>query len=204
MMRTNHAFGMVLREEESRLSELGLPDRKSDSDGFVTSMEDIDISNMMSQSVLSIHRFPQRIFKTEVARQIAIAAIALKRYRLRHGNYPAQLGDMTPEIHSAITHDPVDGKPLRYHLNADGTFTLYSIGDDEKDDGGDPSPVAGSKYTTWSQGRDWVWPQSASDDEVKFYYAKEAASRSGSRVLAEFEKRYGLIPTNNPPASTNH
>jgi hypothetical protein len=202
--RTNFAFAPLLRDEETRLAALGLSDRKNDSEGGLPSMDDIDISTMMSQSVLSIKRFPQRVYKNEAARQLAIAALALKRHQLRHGTYPARLTEMTPEILVAVPHDPVDGKPLRYRLNSDGTFTLYSIGEDERDDSGDPRPESPSKSTTWLQGRDWVWPQPATADEVKMFYEKEAATRAGSRALAEFEKRYGLVSTNQQLPVTNH
>jgi hypothetical protein len=202
--RTNHAFGGVLREEETRLAALGLRERKNQSDGGLPSIDEIDVRTMMSQSILSIQRFPHRILRIEAARQIVIGAIALKRYRLRHGSYPAQLSDLTPEFTPVALYDPADGQPLRYRLNSDGTFILYSIGEDEKDDGGDPLPATASKSTTWLQGRDWVWPQPASADEVKTFFAKEAASRGGSRALAEFEKRYGLIDTNRPSTVTNN
>jgi hypothetical protein len=203
-VRTNHAFGAVLRDEETALATLGLPQRKKDSDGGFPGIDEGDVSKMMSQSLLSIQRFPQRIFRTEAARQIVIGAIALKRYQLRHGSYPAQLSDSAPDLVAAVPYDPVDGKPLRYHLNADGTFLLYSIGEDEKDDGGNPFPVAPSKATYWLQGRDWVWPQPATDDEIKVFYEKEAAARAGSGALAEFEKRYGLNATNGlSPAATH-
>jgi hypothetical protein len=203
LAQTNHAFGGPLRDEEARLTALGFPERKNDSDGGLR-FDDIDVRTMMSQSVISIQGFPHRILKLEAARQIVIGAIALKRYQLRHGSFPAQLSDLTPEFAETVPFDPVDGAPLRYRSNPDGTFTLYSIGEDEKDDGGDPSPATPSKFTTWLQGRDWVWPQPASEDEEKMLYAKEAATRLGSGALAEFEKRYGLITTNNPSAVTNH
>jgi hypothetical protein len=203
-VRTNHAFGAALRDEEAELAALGLPQRKKDFEGGFPSIDEVDVSKMMSQTILSIQRFPQRIFRTEAARQIVIGAIALKRYQLRHGSLPAQLSDMVPELVAAVPYDPVDGKPLRYRLNSDGRFLLYSIGEDEKDDGGNPLPVAPSKATTWLQGRDWVWPQPATDDEIKVFHEKEAAARAGSHALAEFEKRYGLIATNGPAPVTNH
>ena len=43
----------------------------------------------------------------------------------------------------------MDGQPLRYRRNADGTFLLYSVGENGKDDGGDPSlekGVTGSSF----------------------------------------------------------
>jgi hypothetical protein len=202
--RTNQAFGPLLRDETNRLAALGLHERKTDSDGVFLGVEDVDVSSMMSQSLLSIHRFPYRIFRTEAARQIVIGAIALKRYQMKHGNYPAQLSDMTPDFASSVPFDPADGKPLRYRLNSDGTYTLYSIGDDEKDDGGNPLPATASNSKYWQQGRDWVWPQPATEDELKIFYEKEAAARAGKGALAAFEKRYGLSATNNSSSVTNH
>jgi hypothetical protein len=201
--RTNHTFGVILRDETNRLAALGLYERKNESEGGLPGIDDIDVSSMMSQSVLSIQRFPQRIFRTEAARQLVIAVIAIKRYQLRHGIYPSQLSDVAPQIVAVVPRDPVDGKPLRYRLNSDGSFTLYSIGEDEKDDGGDASPSAASKSSYWLQGRDWVWPQPASDAEIGMYYEKEAATRGGSKTLAEFEKRYGLNATNYQAPITN-
>jgi hypothetical protein len=202
MAQTNHAFGPILRDETNRLAVLGLRERKSDSESGFPGIDDVDVSKMMSQSILSIQRFPYRIFRTEAARQIVIGAIGLKRYQLRHGRFPAQLNDLVPEFATAVPYDPVDGRTLRYKLNSDRTFTLYSIGEDEKDDGGDPIPAVSSKSTAWFQGRDWVWPQPASADEIEFFYAKEAATRAGSRTLAEFEKRYGTNNSNTP--ATNY
>jgi hypothetical protein len=201
--RTNQAFGAILRDETNRLAALGFRERKNGSEGRLPAIDDNDISSMMSQSVISIHHFPYRIFRTEAARQIVIGAIALKRYQMRHGSYPAQLSDITPEFASAVPFDPADAKPLRYGLNSDGTFTLYSLGEDEKDDGGNPLPAAPSKSTTWLQGRDWVWPQPATEDEVKIFYEKEAATRAGKGALAEFERRYSLTSTNSPSPITN-
>jgi hypothetical protein len=39
-----------------------------------------------------------------------------------------------------VPRDWMNGAPLRYRPNDDGTFTLYSVGMDRKDDGGDPTP----------------------------------------------------------------
>jgi len=63
----------------------------------------------------------------------------------------------------AVPRDPVDGQPLSYQINSDGTFLLYSIGEDGVDDGGDPSPASDtkSKSFSWRKGRDLVWPRPA-------------------------------------------
>jgi hypothetical protein len=174
--RTNQAFATALRQQETGLAALGVH-AQSDSEKSSYGIDE-NVSSMMSQSLVSIQRVPQRIFRIVVARQIVITAIALKRYQLRHGVYPPELAALAPEFAAEIIDDPMDGKPLRYHLNSDGTYVLYSVGDDGKDDGGDVSPSTPSKTATWLQGRDWVWPLPASGDEVKKFYAKEAATNA--------------------------
>jgi len=113
----------------------------------------------------------------EVTRNAAITAIALKRYELRHHQLPATLAELTPDLLKAVPIDCMDGQPLRYRRNADGTFLLYSVGENGKDDGGDPSleqGVTGSSFN-WQNARalDWVWPQPATAEEIQKYYAQQ-------------------------------
>ena len=111
----------------------------------------------------------------EASRRIDVTAIALKRYQLRHGDYPADLTALVPEFVPSVPRDPVDGQPLRYRRNTDGTFLLYSVGENGKDDGGDPLPGKGVKtsFFNWlnPDALDWVWPQPATPEEVQNYYA---------------------------------
>ena len=90
--------------------------------------------------------------------------IALKRYQLSEGKMPKDLAALVPAYLEALPRDLVDGKPLRYRLNTDGSFVLYSVGDDAQDDGGDSRPSESSgtqqRLDSWS-GRDWVWPQAS-------------------------------------------
>jgi hypothetical protein len=111
-----------------------------------------------------------RIVEFETHREMAVAAIALQRYRLRHGQWPEKLEELIPEFLSALPRDWMDGQPLRYRLNANDTFTLYSVGEDLRDDGGDPSRVNvggfdKSPLPMWTA-RDAVWPALATDENV--------------------------------------
>ena len=54
------------------------------------------------------------------------------------------LPEFRPEFLGSSPIDYFDGHPLRYQLNADGSFILYSVGPDFRDDGGEP-------------GKDLVW-----------------------------------------------
>ena len=114
--------------------------------------------------------FP-RIADIEIQRSLLVTAIALKRYQLKHGTYPTELGSLKPEFLGEVPRDPMDGKPLRYRLNPDGSFLLYSVGEDGVDGGGDttPSPDASKQ---WARARDAVWPQPASAEEVKADFDK--------------------------------
>ena len=40
---------------------------------------------------------------------MTIAAIALKRFQLKHGSHPAQLSELVPEFLTSVPLDPVDG-----------------------------------------------------------------------------------------------
>jgi hypothetical protein len=115
-------------------------------------------------------RYLSTLAEVETARRLCVTAIALKRYQLQHGAYPTMLNDLVPAYLSAVPIDFMDGKPLRYKLRPDGDFLLYSVGDDGKDDGGDPTPVSQSTSFNWMLGRDIVWPRVATPAALEEYH----------------------------------
>jgi hypothetical protein len=94
--------------------------------------------------------------------EMVITAIALKRYELRHGKPPASLAALVPDFLAAPPSDLMDGQPLRYRVNSDGSLVLYSVGEDGQDGGGDSSTAVSDNERQnkppWA-GRDWVWPR---------------------------------------------
>ncbi len=102
----------------------------------------------------------QNAVRFETRRELTLVAIALERHRRKHGMHPATLDQLVPEFLSAVPVDWMDGKALRYRLNPDGTYTLWSVGEDFKDDGGDATDVSKSsgRRDIWD-GRDAVWPR---------------------------------------------
>jgi hypothetical protein len=103
----------------------------------------------------------------ETFRRLTITAIALKRFQLRQGHFPATLGKLVPEFISAVPIDPMNIQPLRYRLNADGTFVLYSVGEDGKDDGGDPTPTNSKSPPDLWNARDAVWPVAEESSNIQ-------------------------------------
>jgi len=105
-------------------------------------------------------------FENEALREMTVTAIAIHRYRLRAGNLPADLAALVPEYLPQPPHDWMDGQPLRYQPHRDGTFTLYSVGADGRDDGGDPKPADRPRALSIWDGRDAVWPQPATEADL--------------------------------------
>ncbi|HWX22245.1 MAG TPA: hypothetical protein VN578_20275 [Candidatus Binatia bacterium] len=96
-------------------------------------------------------------------------ACAVERYRLANGKLPDTLAALSPTFIDAIPNDVIDGKPLRYRPNPEGTYLLYSIGWNQTDDGGQLALVkpnhmdeegkqGGSVDITKG---DWVWQMAA-------------------------------------------
>jgi hypothetical protein len=77
-------------------------------------------------------------------------ACALERYRFDNGAYPATLDALAPHYLDKLPHDIICGQPLIYRPTSDGKFILYSVGWNERDDGGK------NGGTDLAAG-DWVW-----------------------------------------------
>ena len=73
---------------------------------------------------------------------------------------PPRLEALVPEFLAAVPHDYMSAKPVVYRLKDAGSYVLYSVGVDGKDDGGDPAPPPGKAPGLW-EGRDAVWPSPA-------------------------------------------
>ena len=173
---TSRAFQPALKQQESRLNDLGIGTLKDFTESVFSG--ETHLESMLSESIQSMGKVFKKVMIAEGARQMTITAIALKRFQLKHGSFPQQLAELTPEFLASVPLDPVDGQPLRYRLNADGSFTLYSVAENGKDDGGDPAmdPGAQSASFQWQNAHalDWVWPQPATAAEVQKYYAEQA------------------------------
>jgi hypothetical protein len=80
-------------------------------------------------------------FATDAEIAVLRVEIALYKYRAANHCFPSALSELSPQYLQTVPMDPFGGgpnKPLRYRLNPDGRFLLYSLGPDLTDNGGTP------------------------------------------------------------------
>lgn len=102
---------------------------------------------------LDAHNFPNtfhdlaaKYARAQSGIHLAETACALERYRLAKGRLPESLASLVPDFMERLRHDLVTGEPLNYSPKQNGTFTLYQVGWNAKDDGG-----------SFAKEEDWVW-----------------------------------------------
>lgn len=107
---------------------------------------------MVSLLLPALGRVTVKTAAAQTAVNQAAIACALERYRLAEGHFPEKLDALAPQFISPLPNDVLTGEPYKYRRTDGGQFVLYSIGWDEKDDGG----VAGETMFDERKG-DWVW-----------------------------------------------
>jgi len=86
----------------------------------------------------------------------AAVACALERYRLAHGAHPDSLDALAPRFIAKVPPDLITGQSLKYRRTDDGAYLLYSVGWNEKDDGGVVA-INKSGHSVSPEEGDWVW-----------------------------------------------
>jgi hypothetical protein len=107
------------------------------------------LAALLLPAVVKVHR---KAAEAQTGAQQGAIACALERYRRKRGEYPDELTQLAPEFMANVPHDVIGGKPMRYKRGKQ--FVLYSVGWDEKDNGGTPGKVL------WDEQGDWVWTYS--------------------------------------------
>jgi len=91
----------------------------------------------------------QTLARNQTLLNEAFIACALERFHQARGKYPENLDALVPKYADTLPRDIINGQSFKYRPTAGGGFALYSVGWNEKDDGG----ISG---TSASDG-DWVW-----------------------------------------------
>jgi hypothetical protein len=89
--------------------------------------------------------------------------LAIRQFQQAEKHPPNTLEELVPRWLPAVPRDPFDDKPLRYRVNtADGTWIVYSVGPDQKDDGGFQPEKRPTSYKTPG---DLIYPSTEVEDE---------------------------------------
>jgi hypothetical protein len=95
--------------------------------------------------------------RVQVTLDLATVACAAERFRIANGQYPEKLEALVPRFIGRIPTDVINGKPLGYRRSDDGQFVLYSVGWNQKDDGGQMVFRKGTTPRQNTDQGDWVW-----------------------------------------------
>lgn len=104
--------------------------------------EQVDLDDVVWRRLESITAM---VLRMETRMAIVRAGIALERHRLANGEAAKSLAALVPQYLSSVPADPIDGEPLRYRQQADGSPVLWSIGVDGVDEGGLPHIDRGAR-----------------------------------------------------------
>jgi hypothetical protein len=103
----------------------------------------------------------RRSARMQTSLDAARVGVALERHRLANDALPENLEALVPRYLAKIPTDLVDGKPLRYRRDADGGYSLYSVGWNQTDDGGEVARSKGKDSNPDIAKGDWVWEMPA-------------------------------------------
>ena len=106
--------------------------------------------------VSGIPRAAQRMAFAQTGVEAASVACALERYRRAKGQFPDSLNSLVPQFATLLPHDLITGQPLKYQRTDGGQYLFYSVGWNEKDDGGTVALSKSGESVDSLEG-DWVW-----------------------------------------------
>jgi hypothetical protein len=130
--------------------------------------EQLQKDHQIRQSIPWYYRMPglqmpdfQSVFLKEATLEAMMlttkAGLACKIHKNQTGHYPENLEALVPEFLDKVPVDPFTGKPLIYRVQEDGGVIIYSVGSNEKDDGG-----RGTYQITqlvMDKDDDWAWSE---------------------------------------------
>ena len=163
--RTMQPIGEGIRDAVTNRSWQRLRARLENAEVTVTNFNALDeVRYQFSAAVIpNWNKALKNLLRHESQIQMARAAIAIQRHRLKHGRAPESLAKLVPEFLREAPVDYMTGRPLLFAVNPDGSFALYSAGEDGRDDDGLADDV--------------VWPQA----ELP---ARADAATPGERIQA--------------------
>ena len=107
----------------------------------------------------ALGRVNQMAWRSRAESYATLVILAVKQYEKETGQLPESLDVLIDKgLLKKVPIDPFSDKPLVYKKTEDG-FTLYSVGENFKDDGGVPGEYKGRNKKLWTNNGDAVfWP----------------------------------------------
>ena len=165
---TDVAYLQLVAEAYDLKNNLVLPGKTEEANRMIGSFKRSGFSPysfLASWALPNYLRATQTLARNQTKANQAFVVCALERYRRANGHYPETLDALVPQFADRLPHDIIGGQPLKYRRTDDppsqssgaasGKFLLYSIGWNEKDDGGIVARNQDGKED-WEQD-DWVW-----------------------------------------------
>ena len=152
MARLHQEFTLAAVDEEKHRV---FPQVSKDMTNTVAHLRMTPYSFFAKMLMPALARASLKSSRVQTSVDMARVACALERFRLTNGHWPDTLDALTPQLLEKIPADVIDGQPLRYRKNSDGGYVIYSIGWNEKDDGG-VAALNENKKGDLENG-DWVW-----------------------------------------------
>ena len=119
-------------------------------------LEERGIYNVFARMLYpAISKSVAKFARGQTLLNLATIGCALERHRLAHGKYPGTLDLLVPQFLPKLPNDVITGEPLKYRVETDGAFTLYSVGWNATDDHGTVK-LTKNGGTDVNSG-DWVW-----------------------------------------------
>jgi hypothetical protein len=136
---------LEMMDDYIRANALPLHQRQEAVNAAVERIENLPKTRVLVRKIIGAYANVTKLDLRTIGRlRTAQAAVAVERYRLSAGRLPHTLADLVPGYLEAVPTDPFDGKDLRYKKLEAG-FVVYSIGEDETDNGGKEPPPKGKR-----------------------------------------------------------
>ncbi len=150
--RTKDQIDLNKLKETSKAMELELSDRNP--------LKVISNHRVLSYLLLPwVKNFSQKSVYAQSTIDLAIVALALERYHLKHQDYPANLDALVPEYVPVLPLDIAVQAPFKYERQSKDAFRLWSVGWNQRDDGGVVVMGTGNARVIKLEEGDWTWPQ---------------------------------------------
>jgi hypothetical protein len=147
----------------SRISELNTKTPwQLHNEGIDANNWDKDISNksiMLDLEGRSLYKVGKTGWQHKTARSALLTILALSQYKNEKGQYPEELSELVSTGYlKQLPQDPYSNDSFKYFKDG-SNFTLYSVGSNFRDDGGQISTDSRGVPKNFQDNGDWIfWP----------------------------------------------